>query len=42
MRVDDWHEMTEEVFKSVFKKSAVKRSGYEGVLRNAQAAFPKK
>jgi len=36
----DWQEMTEEVFRSVFKKSAVKRSGYQGILRNVQAAFP--
>jgi epoxyqueuosine reductase len=41
MRVSDWQDMTEEVFKTVFKKSAVKRSGYEGIMRNAQAAFPK-
>ena len=40
MAASDWQEMTEEVFRSVFKKSAVKRSGYHGVLRNVQAAFP--
>lgn len=30
----DWEEITEEVFKTVFKKSAVKRTKYEGLLRN--------
>ncbi len=30
----DWQELTEEVFKKVFKKSAVKRTKYEGLMRN--------
>ncbi len=30
----DWHEMTEEVFKKVFKHSPVKRTGFEGLKRN--------
>lgn len=30
----DWHEMTEEVFKRVFKKSAVKRTKFSGLQRN--------
>jgi len=30
----EWHEMTEEVFKQVFKKSAVKRTKYRGLKRN--------
>ena len=30
----DWFEMTEEVFKTVFQKSAVKRTKYEGLMRN--------
>lgn len=30
----DWQELTEEVFKEVFKKSAVKRTKYEGLMRN--------
>lgn len=30
----DWQELTEEVFKKVFKKSAVKRTKYEGLRRN--------
>lgn len=36
----DWVELTEEVFKEVFRKSAVKRTGYEGFMRNVQAAYP--
>lgn len=30
----DWEELTEEVFRKVFKKSAVKRTKYEGLKRN--------
>lgn len=30
----DWQEITEEIFKEVFRKSAVKRTGYNGLLRN--------
>lgn len=30
----DWEEMTQEVFSKVFKKSAVKRTKYEGLKRN--------
>jgi epoxyqueuosine reductase len=30
----DWQEMTEETFRRVFKKSAVKRTGYKGLKRN--------
>lgn len=30
----DWEEMTEDVFKKVFKKSAVKRTKFEGLKRN--------
>jgi len=35
---DDWNELTEEVFRSVFKKSAVKRTKYQGLKRNIQFA----
>lgn len=31
---NDWIEMTEEVFQSVFKKSAVKRTKFKGLMRN--------
>jgi len=34
MSSGDWHEMTEEVFRKVFKKSAVKRTKYSGLKRN--------
>lgn len=34
MSESEWHEMTEEVFRKVFKKSAVKRTKYEGLKRN--------
>ena len=37
MKRSDWLDLTEEVFKEVFKKSPVKRTGYEGLLRNIQA-----
>ena len=30
----DWQEMTKEVFQQVFKKSAVKRTKFEGLERN--------
>ena len=31
---NDWKELTEDVFRQVFRKSAVKRTGYNGLLRN--------
>ena len=34
MTQDDWHEITEEVFRRVFKKSAVKRTKLDGLRRN--------
>ncbi|MEN8137637.1 MAG: tRNA epoxyqueuosine(34) reductase QueG [Bacteroidota bacterium] len=33
---DDWHEMTEEVFRKVFKKSPVKRTKFKGLSRNLE------
>lgn len=30
----DWIEITEETFRKVFKRSAVKRTGYKGLIRN--------
>lgn len=33
---NDWLEMTEEVFRKVFKKSAVKRTKFEGLIRNVK------
>jgi len=36
MKESDWREISEEVFRSVFKKSAVKRTGLKGLQRNIQ------
>jgi epoxyqueuosine reductase len=33
---DQWHEMTEEVFSTVFKGSAVKRTKFKGLKRNLE------
>ncbi|MEM9325739.1 MAG: tRNA epoxyqueuosine(34) reductase QueG [Bacteroidota bacterium] len=35
----EWQEMTKEVFQRVFKKSAVKRTKFEGLQRNVRFAF---
>ncbi len=34
MKAEEWHEITEEVFQRIFKKSAVKRAKYKGFTRN--------
>lgn len=34
MDAADWEELTREVFQKVFQKSAVKRTGYDGLKRN--------
>jgi len=34
MEARDWYEMTEEVFRKLFKKSALKRTKYDGLKRN--------
>jgi epoxyqueuosine reductase len=34
----DWEELTEEVFRKLFKKSAVKRAKFEGLKRNIRFA----
>ncbi|MDO6389491.1 tRNA epoxyqueuosine(34) reductase QueG [Pontibacter sp. BT731] len=34
MKKSDWEEITQEVFAQLFKKSAVKRTGYNGLVRN--------
>jgi epoxyqueuosine reductase len=36
MSAEDWEEITEDVFRDLFKKSAVKRTGFSGFLRNLQ------
>lgn len=35
---EDWEEITEDVFKNVFKKSAIKRTKFSGFLRNLHFA----
>ncbi|MEO0776585.1 MAG: tRNA epoxyqueuosine(34) reductase QueG, partial [Bacteroidota bacterium] len=34
MSRSDWEEITEEVFKELFRRSAVKRTKYRGLKRN--------
>lgn len=34
MKREDWVELTKDVFNQLFRKSAVKRTGYEGLKRN--------
>lgn len=34
MSKSDWHEITEDVFKKIFQKSAVKRTKFQGLKRN--------
>jgi epoxyqueuosine reductase len=34
MKANEWQEITEEIFRRVFKDSAVKRTGYKGLKRN--------
>ncbi len=36
MTGQEWHEITEEVFRKYFKNSAVKRAGYKGLKRNLE------
>lgn len=36
MSKDEWQEMTSEVFGKVFRKSAVKRAKFEGLMRNVE------
>lgn len=38
MRKEDWHRLTEEQYRTLFKGSAVKRAKYEGLMRNIAAA----
>jgi len=39
---DEWFEMTEETFNTVFKQSAVKRTKYKGLKRNLEFIKPDK
>ena len=38
MQKDDWHRLTEEQYRKLFKGSAVKRAKYQGLMRNIEAA----
>jgi epoxyqueuosine reductase len=40
LKKSDWLEMTREVFEDLFGKSAVKRTGYEGMIRNIRFLPP--
>jgi epoxyqueuosine reductase len=42
MSQQDWTEITEDVFQKIFKKSAVKRTKFEGLKRNIAFLNPKK
>lgn len=42
MTSGDWEEITEEVFKNIFKESPLSRAGFEGMKRNLQFIKPKK
>lgn len=41
MRKDDWHSLSEEQYKNIFKGSAVKRAKYNGLIRNIQTIHSK-
>jgi epoxyqueuosine reductase len=36
MTEDDWNEISEEAFKKIFSRSALKRTGYNGIKRNLE------
>lgn len=40
MTQSDWEDLTEEVFQEIFKKSAVKRTKFEGLKRNLKFILP--
>ncbi len=40
MSKNDWEEITQDIFNDLFKKSAVKRTGYEGLKRNIAFITP--
>lgn len=41
MSTDDWHNLTKERYKQLFKDSAIERAGYEGLMRNIASAKKK-
>ena len=42
MTQDDWHEITKDVFDEVFRKSAVKRTKFDGLQRNIKFVAEKR
>lgn len=40
MKKKDWEDITEDVFKKIFTKSAVKRTGFKGLKRNIEFIKP--
>lgn len=34
---DDWHQLTPERYRDLFKQSAIERAGYDGLMRNIEA-----
>ena len=38
MKKEDWHQLTEEQYRTIFKGSAVKRAKYSGLMRNIKQA----
>lgn len=40
MKPDDWHQLTIEQYRTLFKGSAVKRAKYEGLIRNIKSLLP--
>lgn len=40
MQPDDWHQLTVEQYRALFKGSAVKRAKYEGLMRNIKLLLP--
>lgn len=40
LKQSDWYELTEEIFKNVFKNSAVKRTKFRGIKRNIDFLKP--
>lgn len=40
MKANEWHEITEDVFQLIFKKSAIKRAGYQGLKKNLKFIQP--
>ncbi|MGI6219261.1 MAG: tRNA epoxyqueuosine(34) reductase QueG [Bacteroidaceae bacterium] len=40
MTLADWRRLTPKGFRRLFRRSAVRRAGYEALMRNLRAAFP--